>query len=170
MRNLFWCFCYRGEAEHVASATQASSFDAFLQPEALTGDNMFFCPQCSALRDSCKETSILYCGKVLILQLSRFSNTKSVIVKDTSFVECLPVVNHTLKVPIQASDPVSFSNRYSLMATVNHSGTFEAGHYWAFIKDVDSNTWLKCNDRSVVEVPSPSLNNNLSYVLFYVRI
>ena len=48
-----------------------SSFDAFLQPEALTGDNMFFCPQCSALRDSCKETSILYCGKVYYLRFWR---------------------------------------------------------------------------------------------------
>ena len=120
-------------------------------------------------QDSCKETRILCCGEVLIVQLSRFTNSRGKITKDTSLVKCLPERDYVLDVPIQTSGPVSFSNRYSLVATVNHSGTLEAGHYWAFIKDVSNNTWFKCNDRSVIAVPPSALNNNSCYVLFYVR-
>ena len=38
-------------------------------------------------------------------------------------------------------DEVSFKNKYSLIATINHSGTLNRGHYWAFIKDLHSSTW-----------------------------
>ena len=91
--------------------------------------------QCSALQDS-KETSITCAGRVLILHLPKYSNLNGNITKDTKLVECLPENNHILSVPIKPSDSVSFSNRYSLVATINHSGTLQAGHYWAYIKDV----------------------------------
>ena len=150
--------------KHISSALKC-----FLETEHLKGQNMWFCPQCSALRDSCKETKITCCGSVLILQLKRYTNFDGNIVKDHTFVECLPELNHSLTVPIQSSDPITFSERYSLMATINHAGTLNAGHYWAFIKNIDNNGWLKCNDRSVVEVSPNSVNNNSAYVLFYVR-
>ena len=150
--------------KHISSALKD-----FLQTEYLKGQNMWFCPQCSALRDSCKETKITHVGRVMILQLKRYSNFNGSVVKDYKLVECLPERNHTLTVPIKSSDPVSFSNRYSLMATINHAGTVHAGHYWAFVKDIENDVWLKCNDRSVVEVPAKTLNNNSAYVLFYVR-
>ena len=38
-------------------------------------------------------------------------------------------------VPIPVEDEVSFINKYSLIATINHSGTLNRGHYWAFIKE-----------------------------------
>ena len=34
-------------------------------------------------------------------------------------------------VPITIEDEVSFTNKYSLIATINHSGTSNMGHYWA---------------------------------------
>ena len=51
------------------------------------------------------------------------------------------------------------SKIYSLVATINHSGNLNAGHYWAFVKDSDA--WLECNDSSVLKVKSSALNNNL---------
>ena len=147
----------------------SSSIEQLLQAESLSGGNRWFCPLCSSFQNSCRETSIVSCGSVLILQLLRYSNTNNNIVKDISFVNCLPSENHFLSIPIQTTDSVSFSNEYSLVATINHSGTLHAGHYWAFIKDIVSNTWSKCNDRSVLKVNYPALNNNTSYVFFYVR-
>ena len=52
-------------------------------------------------------------------------------------------------------------------ATVNHSGTLNVGHYWAF--DTDGDRWLECNDRSVVKVKSTALNNSSCCILFYVQ-
>ena len=44
-------------------------------------------------------------------------------------------------------DEVSFTNKYPLIATINHSGTFNRGHYWAFIKELHLSTWYSCNDK-----------------------
>ena len=57
---------------------------------------------------------------------------------------------------------------FTLKATINHSGTLQAGHYWAHIKDEDNRGWLKCNDTSVIATPFSGLSNTSSYVLFYV--
>ena len=75
-----------------------------------------------------------------------------------------------LNVPITVEDEVSFSRKYSLMASINHSGTLDQGHYWAVIKDLNSGEWLSCNDKVVLAVPLHSLNNSTSYILFYKKI
>ena len=43
-----------------------------------------------------------------------------------------------LKVLITVQDEVSFSNKYSLVVSINHSGTLDRGHYWAVVKDLNS--------------------------------
>ena len=101
------------------------------------------------------------------LQLRRYDNFLDNLFKDNRHVQCLPINNHHLKVPITTSDEVSIAKEYSLVATVNHSGTLNAGHYWAFVKDGDR--WLECNDRSVIKVKSSALNNSSCYILFYVQ-
>ena len=141
-----------------------------LKPEPLSGEHMWYCPQCSELRESTRETSISNCGHVLIIQLNRFSNFNGDTFKDTRFVECLPVKDHILTVPLKLDDDdVSFSKEFSLVATINHSGSLNAGHYWAFIKDNISKSWFKFDDRSILKVKPSTLNNTTSYVLFYVR-
>ena len=86
----------------------SSSLNHFLQSENFTRQIKWLCPQCYALQDSCKETSITCAGRVLILHLSRYSNLNGNINKDTKLVECLPENNHILSVPIQPSESVSF--------------------------------------------------------------
>ena len=48
--------------------------------------------------------------------------------------------------PITVEDEVSFINKYSLIATINHSGNLNRGHYCAFIRDLNSMT----NDKLVL--------------------
>jgi ubiquitin C-terminal hydrolase len=146
-----------------------ASLNQLLQTESLLDENMWFCPQCLSHQISTKETHITSCGSVLIIQLNRFSNFNGDIFKDNRLVECLPNSNHILKLPIQIDDTVSFSHEFSLVATINYSGNLNAGHYWTFIGESISNSWLQCNDRSVLKVKPSALNNNSSYVLFYVK-
>ena len=131
----------------------SSSLNESLKPETLSGEHMWSCPQCSELRESTRETSVSNCGDTF---------------KDTKFVECLPVKDHILTVPLKLDDNVSFSKGFSLVSTINHSGSLNAGHYWAFIKDNISKSWFKCDDRSILKVKPSTLNNTTSYVLFYV--
>ena len=80
----------------------SSSFTKLLQTESLSGDNKWFCPQCSSYQISTKETSIINCGQILIVHLSRYLDSgNNVFIKNTDFVECLPETTHVLRVPIQ---------------------------------------------------------------------
>ena len=144
-----------------------NSLHHLLQIQPLTGANMWFCPQCKSNQNATTGSNITKSGSVLILQLRRYDNFLDNLFKDNRHVQCLPINNHHLKVPITTSDEVSIAKEYSLVATVNHSGTLNAGHYWAFVKDGDR--WLECNDRSVIKVNSSALNNSSCYILFYVQ-
>ena len=146
----------------------SSCLNESLKPEFLSGEHMWPCPQCSELRESTRETSISNCGHVLIVQLNRFSKFHGNTFKHTRFVECLPVKDHILTVPLKLDDNVSFSKEFSLVATINHSGSLNAGHYWAFIKDNIYKSWFRCDDHSILKVKPSTLNNTTSYVLFYV--
>ena len=64
---------------------------------------------------------------------------------------------------------VSFSNKYSLVASINHSGTLDQWHYWAVVKDLNSGNWLSCNEKVVITIPQHSLTNETSYILFYKK-
>ena len=65
---------------------------------------------------------------------------------------------------------ISFINKYSLIATINHSGTLNWGHYWACIKHLHSSCWYSCNDKLVSNVEESSLNNTTSCILFYRKV
>ena len=58
-------------------------------------------------------------------------------------------------------DEVSFSTKYSLMTSNNHSSTLDQGHYWAVVKDLNSRDWLSCNDKVVRAVSQHSLKTQL---------
>ena len=144
-----------------------SSFSKFLKPEILESENKWFCPLCNCLTESTRETSIIGSSSLLLIQLSRFSTSHSRLLKDPQVFNCSPELE--LKVPITVEDEVSFSSKYSLVASINHSGMLDQGHYWAVVKDSNTGDWLSCNDKVVLTVPQHSLNNTTSYILFYKK-
>ena len=148
-----------------------SSLDNYLKEEQLCGSNQWFCPICEKLCDASLETRISSCSKFLIVQLRRFSHNQGVFQKNNAIVQCLPSTDSKttdfLRLPAIVEDDVSLFNGYSLMATINHSGTLNNGHYWAYIKK--ANSWLLCNDTLVCDVKPSALNNKSVYVLFYER-
>ena len=73
-------------------------------------------------------------------------------------------------VPITVDDKVSLTNKYSLIATINHSSTLIRGHYCGFIKDLRAFSWYSCNDKLFFIVEENSLNNTTSYILFYRKV
>ena len=78
--------------------------------------------------------------------------------------------NKDLTVPITMEDEVSFTNKYSLITTIKHSGTLNKGHIWAFINDLQSSSWYSCNNKSVFNVEENSVNNTTSYIHFYRKV
>ena len=154
----------------VAADIQAS-INQFLKPEILSSHNKWFCPSYRALSESTRKTCIINSAPMLIIQLCRFSNQGGQLIKDANFFSCTQSEsNKHLLVPITVEDEVSFTNKYSLIATINHSGMLNRGHYWAFIRDLHSSSWYSCNDKLVFNVEERSLNNTTSYILFYRKV
>ena len=139
----------------------------FLKREILTSQNKWFCPSCNHLCENTRETCIINTAPTLTIQLCRFSNQGGQLVKTENLFSCAQnESNKDLTVPITIEGQVSFTNKYYLIATINHSGTLNRGHYWAFIKDLHSSTWYSCNDKSVFNVEENYVKNTASYILY----
>ena len=66
----------------------------------------------------------------LAVQLCRFSNQGGQLVKDETLVSCTQSQpGQDLTVPITIENEFSSMNKYSLIATINHSSTLNRGHY-----------------------------------------
>ena len=161
------CFCSSVSEENLdivtlpaVSTDIQTSMNQFLKPEIFLSQNKWFCPSCNLLSESTRETCIINSAPILIIQLYRFSNQGGQLVKNKNVFSCTQSEsNEDLTLPITIEDEVSFTNEYSLIATINHSGTLSRGHYWAFIKDLHSSSWYSCNDKSVFNVEENSVNN-----------
>ena len=103
------------------SADIQASISQFLKPEILSSHNKWFCPSCKAYSESTRETCFIISAPILIIQLCRFSNQGGQLIKDANFFSCTQSEsNKHLLVPIPVEDEVSFTNKYPLIAAINH--------------------------------------------------
>ena len=90
------CFCFSAKEEKLdiltipLSPNINSSLSKFLKPEILESENKWFCPSCNCLTESTRETSIIGLSSILVIQLSRFSNSHSRLLKDQQVFNCSP--------------------------------------------------------------------------------
>ena len=173
--NTFLCSSVSQENLDILSLQESTSIQTtlkqFLSPEILSSGNKWFHPSCKTLSESTRETCVMNSAPILAIQLCRFSNQGSQLVKDETLVSCTQSqLGQYLTVPITIEDEVSFINKYSLIATINHSGTLSRGHYWACIKDLHSPCWYLCNDKLVSNVEESYLKSTTSYILFYSKV
>ena len=153
------------------SADIQTSIKQFLKSEILSSQNKWFCSSYKVLSESTRETCNINSAPILIIQLCQFSNQDGQLVKDEHFFDCTKSEsNKHLTVSITIKDEVSFTNKYSLIASVNHSGTLNGCHYWTFIKELHSSSWYSCNDKLVSNDEENSLNNTTSYIPIFARI
>ena len=129
-----------------------SSLEKFLSSELLKLENEWFCPSCSSCKESIKDTSFIQSEPILVVHLKRVC-----IEQDNQFFKCFP--EDPFQSRITDSNEVSFWSNYSLVATINQSGSLNNGHYWAIIKDDTTNRCFSCNDKVVFETKADDLDN-----------
>ena len=95
----------------------SESLNHFLEPEQLTGDNCWSCPQCSSHKECTHESSFQTCASILIIQLRRFTNLNGSLFKDNRVVNCYLKSQQTLTVPSHPEEDISFTNEYRLVST-----------------------------------------------------
>ena len=108
------------------------------------------------------ETRIIHAPETLVLQMQRFTDDQT---RDLSVVNVFPdsLTDKTV------TDGITINYKYNLRATVNHTGSLIAGHYWSYVASSKS-TWLKCDDDRVTEISMRELNNNTFYLFFFSRL
>ena len=133
--------------------------------EELSEDNPYYCNFCSEFRPASVEHSLSKVGRFLCIQLKRFINHGGNVIKDIQKVIC----NENISVPLVDGE-ITFYKQYRLIATINHTGNLDRGHYTSFIKSSGSNQWLFCNDAAVLNSTENSVNNTSSYIYFYEAV
>ena len=92
--------------------------------------NKLFFLLCKTPSESTRETCVMNTAPALAIQLCCFSYRGGQLVGDKTLVSCTQSQpGQYLKVPITIDDEVLFMNKYSLIATINHSSTLNRGHY-----------------------------------------
>ncbi|KAK7102274.1 ubiquitin carboxyl-terminal hydrolase 19-like [Littorina saxatilis] len=161
------------ESEQV---TLKQCLELFTEPEVLTPNEAWYCPQCKEHREASKQMSVWRLPHTLIIQLKRFS-FRNVIMREK--------INKLVEFPVRGLDMSQFAMTaqggahphpiYDLYGVVNHHGVLLGGHYTSYARCADLTTplknevgWRLFDDSRVMEVSSEkSAMTKDAYLLFY---
>ena len=153
--------------DHLAAGGSVyNCMDHYFNTEELDGD--YACDKCKNKARNTITRSILTLPSVLIISLKRFAYDQ----RTHRMRKITSQVDYPMNLDISKYNPITPSDNrsatYSLVGTVNHSGTLDFGHYYSYIKSGDS--WYLANDTRMTQVDeSQVLNNPSAYILFYER-
>ena len=129
------------------------SFDLFVSPESLVGDNRYESQE-YGLQDAELTTRFLKCPRVLMIHLKRFEFDH--MSQSNEKLNYLYMFEDKLSMKEYLSsdaDPDTPSD-YELFGVLVHSGTTKSGHYYSFLRTSPSPQWYKFNDSRVEEAKS----------------
>ena len=132
--------------------------------ERMSSNSTWFCPNCQQNRQLTKENRILSLPQVLIIHLKRFNMKSSSRTKIETFVKYPLELNMNMFLSSATSEK---EYMYNLIGVCLHSGSFERGHYTAYIKK--SSGWFCCNDSFVEPISVNDIVHRNAYILFYSR-
>lgn len=151
------------------STTLEDCMRAFFDTSDLSGDNRYFCEHCKSFQNSKKEMTIIKLPEVLCVHLKRFRYDAFFATKISRFIE-FPLSDLDMSAFKKSNDRDSSECLYELMSVVTHFGGAGGGHYVAYAKNNQLNTWYEFNDSHVTSVSTDTVQNSEGYLLFYKRI
>ncbi|KAL5969075.1 Ubiquitin carboxyl-terminal hydrolase 20 [Taenia solium] len=141
--------------------------DAFFDVDELSGENQYYCENCSRHTNGRMHVELTKLPEVLCLHLKRFRHdfiNTSKIYAPVNF----PVQHLDLRKYRHSScrDKVC---EYDLVGVVCHSGTVRFGHYYTYALNSGDGEWYEFNDSSVqrVDVDTVASLTSAAYVLVY---
>ncbi|OCH88183.1 cysteine proteinase [Obba rivulosa] len=146
------------------NSTLEDRIAAMLQPEVLTGDNKYRCPQCDSLQDAKRYTELRQLPPVLHFSLLRFvydlasmerKKSKHAISFPTSIDMDQFMGSADARKSHKRKHSRSGGNKYELRGVLLHKGpSAYHGHYEAQIFDVQNQAWYQFNDEQVTKIKS----------------
>jgi len=131
----------------------------------------FKCDKCKVIGSTRKKIKLSRLPPTLIIHLLRFQRTGSTsrFTKNNDAIN-IPIKSFKLPRKIISSKFDIKCTEYEIQSIINHSGSIDGGHYYAYVKDKD---WYEFNDARVSTIESIqhlSAINTSPYVLFLKRI
>ena len=174
----------------------SESLNAYVQGEAMEGDNKYSCTSCGKYVDAVKRACFKELPHNLIFHLKRFDydlmhGTRTKI--NDRFEFPFEIDMSTYNVDYRADQSKAPKpDVYSLVGVLVHSGTAESGHYYSYVQERDRSwrgKWVEFNDMDVSEFRSADIDSTSfggwsemtaydsrfpklwnAYMLFYERI
>ncbi|KAL7065073.1 hypothetical protein AAHC03_04553 [Spirometra sp. Aus1] len=145
-------------------------FELFTSKEVLDGAEQpgrspdTVCSGCKSRQRCRKSFSIQRFPQILVIHFKRFSGERSRS-KLTTLID-FPTKNLNLMNFASECSPQK-SASYDLYAISNHSGSVYGGHYTAYCRHPNLNTWFEFNDTRVSQIRQSDVVSSEAYVLFY---
>jgi len=140
----------------------------FTLTEKLGSDDPWYCPRCKKHQEATKKFDLWSLPKVLIIHLKRFSYSRFWRDKLDTMVD-YPITGLNMGSFVINPSSKSDDKLYDLCAVANHYGGLGGGHYTAYGKNRETNTWHYFDDSNVTAVPEENVVSKAGYVLFYLR-
>lgn len=156
----------------------------FTWPETLgTLSDSHTCEHCSGAHVT-KQLSILRLPPVITFHLKRFEHsggTRAQARKLETFasfplndLNMTPYLTSRVNLERKGVNPYCTNAQndtsqryvYDAFAVICHRGTFQGGHYVAYVR-CENNKWYLCDDAFVTEVPDEVVRNCQAYMIFY---
>ena len=93
---------------------------------------------------------------LLMVHIKRFLSRDNAVVKLNNDTHCV-LKNFSLS-----------SSEYNLIATINHHGSVDSGHYSAYVNS--SGRWFCCDDRKTFGISDEEVVNPASYILIFRKL
>nr|XP_019702095.2 ubiquitin carboxyl-terminal hydrolase 9-like isoform X2 [Elaeis guineensis] len=151
------------------AVTLFSCLETFLKEEPLGPDDMWYCPSCKEHRQATKKLDLWRLPEILVVHLKRFSYSRFLKNKLDTFVN-FPVHNLDLGKYVKCRAVPRHSYVYELYAISNHYGGLGGGHYSAYAKLIEEDSWYHFDDSHVSPVNEHEIKTSAAYVLFYRRV
>lgn len=148
--------------------TLFSCLETFMKEEPLGPDDMWYCPICKVHRQATKKLDLWRLPEILVVHLKRFSYSRFLKNKLDTFVN-FPAHNLDLSKYVMNKAATPQSHVYELYAVSNHYGGLGGGHYTAYAKLIEEDSWYHFDDSHVSPVSEDSIKTSAAYVLFYRR-
>lgn len=160
------------------------SLALFVEQELMTGSEQYNCEKCQKRTDALKGFKLKELPKILTLQLKRFdfdwNLDRRIKINDLMTFPMVLDMNPYLDSGKdgenkggegeedagqggpeggkggQASEK---RNTYELFSVLVHSGSAMGGHYYAYIKDLESGKWFNFNDSNVSPIEASEISN-----------
>ena len=133
------------------------SLDSIIEGELMDGDNKIFCDSCNTKHAAIKRQSFKSLPRMLIFVLKRFEFNYDTMqkIKLNDYYEfplTIDMTKYTTEYLHNKSENKSSENKanqYKLKGIVIHTGHSEGGHYYAYIREQNSDNWYEFNDTRV---------------------